>query len=279
MAGGLRRLHDDGGASGTFFFHYLPWGLDAECGGGSFGFFDIDKNYKIKGYFSQYFAAQVITKEWVQPVDAEHRLFRATSDDPMVTAYAVERPDGQWSVMLINKDHDNPHSVKVGFNGRGFSGPVDRVTFGAAEYQWHPDGVNGHADPDGPPSKSKIPAAASYELPKSIHRSITRPACRLTYRTRPRAMSYSFPGIEPQGACGAGPCPANGKPEACAVGQVPDLPENPTEWQVGDCPTKLVPVPERSASRPGVPRSHTWERRERGSSSPRFVFARVRALR
>jgi hypothetical protein len=160
-----------GGASGTFFFHYLPWGLDAGCGGGSFGFFNIDKDYKTKGYFSQYFASQVITKEWTQPVDAVHRLFRVSSDDSLVTAYAVERPDGKWSVMLINKDHDNPHSVKVSFTGptRSFSGPVERITFGSAEYQWHPDGVNGHADPDGPPTKSKVTGGAEtlYQLPKA----------------------------------------------------------------------------------------------------------------
>jgi hypothetical protein len=166
-----------GGASATYFFHYLPWGLSPECGGGSFGFFNIDKNYKITGYFSQYFAAQVISKEWVQPVDATHLLFRASSDvrdasgNVLVTAYAVERPDGQWSVMIINKDRDNAHSVKIAFTGpdRSFAGPVDRITFGAAEYQWHPDGVNGHADPDGPPGKSKVTAERGtlYQLPKA----------------------------------------------------------------------------------------------------------------
>ncbi len=166
-----------GGASGTYFFHYLPWGLSPECGGGSFGFFNIDKDYKITGYFSQYFAAQLISKEWVQPVDATHRLFRASSDirdasgNVLVTAYAVERPDGQWSVMIINKDHDHPHAVKIAFTGpdRSFTGAVDRITFGAAEYQWHPNGINGYADPDGPPSKSKVTAGREtlYQLPKA----------------------------------------------------------------------------------------------------------------
>jgi hypothetical protein len=150
-------------------------------GGGTFGFFNIDKNYKITGYFSQYFAAQVITKEWVQPVDATHQLFRVSSDvrdaagNLLVSAYAVERPDGKWSVMLVNKDQNNQHAVKIVFRDpeskrdRFFSGQVDRVTFGAAEYQWHPNGVNGHADPDGPPAKSKVTGGAGtlYQLPKA----------------------------------------------------------------------------------------------------------------
>jgi len=113
----------------------------------------------------------------VQPVDSPHRLFRAASDvrdasgNVLVTAYAVERPDGQWSVMLINKDRNNPHAVKIAFSEarRHFSGPVDRITFGAAEYQWHANGLNGSADPDGPPARSKVQGGADtlYQLPKA----------------------------------------------------------------------------------------------------------------
>ena len=75
------------------------------------------------GYPPQYLAAQVITKEWVQPIDAPHKQFKASSDvtdaagNVMVTAYAVERPDGQWSVMLVNRDQFNDHAVKVAFAG------------------------------------------------------------------------------------------------------------------------------------------------------------------
>ena len=91
----------------------------------------------------------------------------------LVTAYAVERPDGQWSVMLVNRDQYNEHAVKVVFNDpetgydRHFSGQVDRITFGSAEYLWHPEGEGGHADPDGPPSRSKVIGAAEtlYKLP------------------------------------------------------------------------------------------------------------------
>jgi hypothetical protein len=110
----------------------------------------------------------------------------------LVTAYGLERPGGQWSVMLVNKDPDNRHAVKVSFAGdagrtHGFSGTVDRVVFGAAEYQWRPDpvppgstppaGRGGgrslaacHPDPDGPPLKSTVTGdgpATLYELPKA----------------------------------------------------------------------------------------------------------------
>jgi hypothetical protein len=115
----------------------------------------------------------------VQPVDAPHKQFKASSDvndaagNVLVTAYAVERPDGQWSVMLVNRDQSNDHAVRVAFAGdkkeRFFSGPVDRITFGSNEYQWHEEGEKGHADPDGPPSKSSVQGSAEtiYQLPKA----------------------------------------------------------------------------------------------------------------
>ncbi len=93
----------------------------------------------------------------------------------LVTAYPVERPDGKWSVMLVNKDRDHDHSVKVVFanpqtkHDRYFLGPVDQITFGAAQYQWKPGGDMGHVDPDGPPLRSTITASAGtlYDLPKA----------------------------------------------------------------------------------------------------------------
>src|SRR5258708_37199032 len=141
----------------------------------------IDADYKVKGYPPQYLAAQLITKEWVQPIDAPHKQFKASSDvndaagNVMVTAYAVERPDGLWSVMLVNRDQTNDHAVKVAFAGVGgkkdlyFTGNVDRVTFGSNEYQWHREGAGGHADPDGPPSKSQVDGGADalYQIPKA----------------------------------------------------------------------------------------------------------------
>jgi hypothetical protein len=176
------------GASGTFYFHYITTIGE----GGRGGFLSMDDKGHVKNYPPQYLAAQVISKEWVQPVDAIHKLFKVASDvkdkdgNVLVTAYALERPDGQWSVMLVNKDHDYDHSVKVIFadpatkNHRSFTGPVARVVFGPAEYQWHPDpgapegtrrrAQSGHADPDGPASKSTVTASGAdtlYQLPKS----------------------------------------------------------------------------------------------------------------
>jgi len=153
------------GGKGTFYYHDLPYSpAHANCKNswGTYHMFMVDKNYEIQRKTSQYFAAQLITQEWVQPQDAAHQLFRAASDvkdaagHVLITAYALFRPDGQWSLLVINKDHDSPHPVRIVFNGADgkvesrFAGQVTTVTFGKNQYHWHPNRKLGYADPGGP---------------------------------------------------------------------------------------------------------------------------------
>jgi hypothetical protein len=44
---------------------------------------------------------------------------------------------------------------------------VDRITVGSAEYVWQAEGERGHAEPDGPPSQSRVSGSAEtlYKLP------------------------------------------------------------------------------------------------------------------
>jgi len=171
------------GGTGNYFFHYIPSRLSRGCNDswGTFGMFVVDRDFNIKSYTANYFAGQLINQEWVQPVDKLHRVYRAQSDvrDPfgnvLVTAYVVERPDGQWSVMLINKDRERAHGVQIRFANadgkadRHFEKSVDRITFGANEYQWRPNRENGYAGPDGPQVKSTVSGDQEtvYSLPKA----------------------------------------------------------------------------------------------------------------
>jgi hypothetical protein len=177
-----------GGGQAIYYFHYLPLGIGRGHNGsqGTFGMFSADRETrKIIQPLSQYFASQLINLEWVQPGNGEHKLFAAASDvtdgagHNLVTAYAALRPDGQWSLMVVNKDQENAHDVKIAFDGvtssasakgdapAGFSGTVDVVTFGAAQYQWRPTPNGGHADPDGPAARSTVNASAAtrFTLP------------------------------------------------------------------------------------------------------------------
>lgn len=171
------------GGGASYYFQYLPLPLAKGChdSWGTFGMFTVDSDYRVKQHTSQFFASQLITREWAKPVDAQHKLFPATSDvkdskgNTLVTAYPLLRPDGQWAVMLVNKDHDNPHQIRIEFqdtaSGRtkSFSGSITMITFGSEQYQWHADGKNGHADPDGPPVRSTLKGGkdTKFTLPKA----------------------------------------------------------------------------------------------------------------
>ena len=113
------------GGKASYYHHAMPYSTPHPACSNSWGtyhMFTTDHNWLIKQRTSQFFAAQMLTQEWAQPVDAEHRLFHAASDikdaegHALVTVYPVLRPDGQWSLMLINKDYDKPHTVIITFH-------------------------------------------------------------------------------------------------------------------------------------------------------------------
>ena len=169
------------GGKSTHYYHDLPYSPPHPACANSWGtyhMFMVDERYQIKRKTSQYYAAQLLTQEWAQPIDASHQLFKASGDvkdsegNVLVTAYALKRPDGQWSLMLINKDYDHAHSVRVAFNNTeanptSFMGTVELITFGKQQYQWHANRKQGYADPDDPPVRSRIDASENtvYELP------------------------------------------------------------------------------------------------------------------
>jgi hypothetical protein len=105
----------------------------------------------------------MINLEWVQHRSGVHQMFPSSTDikdaegNVLVTSYAVHRPDGNWSLMLVNRDQNNPHTVRVHFEvsnrkqGATLFGPVAFVTFGSEQYVWIDDGPNSRADPDHPP--------------------------------------------------------------------------------------------------------------------------------
>ena len=170
------------GGQSTHYYHDLSYSPPHPACANSWGtyhLFMVDEHYVIQQPTSQYFAAQMLTQEWAQPTDKENVQYLAASDvkdnqgHVLVTAYALHRPDGQWSLMLINKDREHSHPVNVTFhNADGardshFANPVAEITFGKEQYQWHPDRKKGHADPDGPAKSSSVTGGegATYELP------------------------------------------------------------------------------------------------------------------
>lgn len=190
----------DAGGKAVYFFHYLPLQMEPGCNSspGTFGMFTVDPAYKIQQPLAQFFVAQLINLEWAQPGGGEHQVYSAESNvedgagRELVTAYALKRPDGEWSLLAVNRDQQNSHRVRIAFHGTGdsstsFAGPVETATFGSGQYKWNPPRTrfmahaeiaaaptivaysNGSADPDGPILRSQQNGSKEtlYDLPAS----------------------------------------------------------------------------------------------------------------
>jgi hypothetical protein len=166
---------------GALYIHspIEPSGIEHGCQGWAiWGNALWDRTEKLIGYTAFYHASRMINNEWVTHRSGTHHLYSADVgiEDPagndLVTSYAVRRPDGQWALLLINKDRENAHPVRVAFEGGGtghFSGTIRMVTFGSEQYVWHGADATAHADPNLPPVVSSIDASAQtvFTLPKA----------------------------------------------------------------------------------------------------------------
>jgi len=181
LADNIGSFFEGGGAA---FYHspIQPQDIHNTClGWSSWSNFVSNRNYDINGYTSPYFAAHMINLEWVKHRSGVHRMFPSKVEikdgdgNELVTSYVLQRPDGNWSLMLVNRDENNSHTVRVAFEDAKsrkpsyFTGPVKYVTFGSEQYVWINDGPNSHADPDGPPFSAEMGGRAqpTYVLPKA----------------------------------------------------------------------------------------------------------------
>lgn len=172
----------EGGGAAYYHSPIQPQGIWKTClGWSSWSNFVSDERYDIRGYTSPYFAAHMINREWVVHRAGMHHMFSSSSDvkdadgNLLVTSYTVYRPDGNWSVMLVNRDENTAHEVRIEFEDSTskrtstFSGPVAVVSFGSEQYVWIDDGPYSHADPDHAPVANTIAASSQIEfrLPKA----------------------------------------------------------------------------------------------------------------
>ena len=181
LADNIGSFFEGGGAA---FYHspIQPQGLQNSCQGwASWSNFVAPHEYDIAGYTALYYAAHMINLEWVQHRSGIHQMFPSSIDlkdadgNALVTSYAVHRPDGNWSLMLVNRDETTARSVRVKFENSGskghdaFGGLVNVVSFGSEQYVWKSDALNSHADPEHPPVGAIVDANAEtvFTLPKA----------------------------------------------------------------------------------------------------------------
>ena len=163
-------------ANGAFFYEYEPIPLspsDPCPGWGTYGVLQGDHNYKAQAPLAQYFGAQMHARSWAVPGDSTHILYSASVSGgaAWVVAYPLARPDGLWSLLLVNRDFESAHDVSVQFDTPSgtawFSGDVTQTQFGPSQYSWIEKGRHSYPDPDGPPATTVVSGAmgTKYTLP------------------------------------------------------------------------------------------------------------------
>jgi hypothetical protein len=172
------------GGAKPYLYGYEPNYLQDElkCSWGNLMMLQLHPRTDQMNRLSTYYAAQLLTKEWTQPVSEQHEMFPVTLKEAnnsakagvtrsAVTVYAVRRPDKQWAVLAINKDPKRATQLDVEFNlpnakqPLSFVGQVDVIQFSRQQYAWHDDGPNGHPIRSFPPAQFTREASPSYELP------------------------------------------------------------------------------------------------------------------
>jgi hypothetical protein len=167
------------GGAKPYLYGYEPNDLQDElkCSWGNLMMLQLNPNNDQLNRLSAYYGAQLITKEWMQPIHETHDIFPVTIK-PMkptllfaVSVYAVRRPDKQWALLAINKDPKRSARLNVLFNSPGtrrqvgFAGSVDVTQFSREQYLWYDNGPNGHPIRSLPPAQFTQEVSSFYDLP------------------------------------------------------------------------------------------------------------------
>ncbi|AHG88449.1 F5/8 type C domain-containing protein [Gemmatirosa kalamazoonensis] len=163
------------GGDQAYLYGYEP--ADLQSGAprcerwGNNALFLADSTGRARWRTAVYHTMRMTTRDWVDPDGGVHALYRAATDlrdssGAIVTAYPLRRPDGRWSLLLVNKDSLHAYTVRLRLaadtaaDGHAPSGPLDVVQFSAAQYAWREDGPNGRPTRSDPPARFRRDADA-----------------------------------------------------------------------------------------------------------------------
>ena len=164
------------GGEQTFLYGYEPNELidERECTRGNNMLFLSGDDGRIAYRMPTYYGAVLLTHEWTNPRGGLHELYQATTDDPLISAYAVMRPDRLWAVLLVNRDPENAREVKIEFECEepgckglpvGYSpGEVDVYQYSKNQYQLGDDSIP-HRDLPPDHERLKFDGGTTLRLP------------------------------------------------------------------------------------------------------------------
>ncbi|WP_297512882.1 discoidin domain-containing protein [uncultured Caulobacter sp.] len=164
------------GGAQAFLFGYTPnqpINQHQACAGyGNMMTWQTGPDGQAKWRTPTFWAAWLLTNAWTDGGHGRHRLWPASAEArdakgrPLVTAYAVERPDGQWALMLVNRDAKAAHATRLAFSdGRAFAGPVETWTYDRSRYAWRDAGEQSHPERELPPRRGRQDGTTPLVLP------------------------------------------------------------------------------------------------------------------
>jgi hypothetical protein len=169
------------GGAKPYLYGYEPNYLQDElkCSWGNLMMLQLSPKSDQLNRLSSYHATQLLTKEWMQPVNEQHEMFPVSIKEtkngaqglPAVTLYAVRRPDKQWALLAINKHPKRAAQLNVQFKISDkpqplrLAGELQLVQFSREQYVWRSNGPDGHPIRSLPPAHFTDEASTSYDLP------------------------------------------------------------------------------------------------------------------
>ena len=168
------------GGSKSFYFGYEPGYLahEPDCEHwGNLVMFLADSIGGVREPLPRYHAARLLTHAWADSAGGVHRQYQARVEssamatDSLLSAYALQRPDGRWSVLLVNRDPLQARVVDLRIAakgmpaGRSLRGTIDTWAYSSAQYEFHEDGEHGRPVRNLPPAHVRTKKAGAVTLP------------------------------------------------------------------------------------------------------------------
>jgi hypothetical protein len=144
------------GGSAAYVYGLEPEALMRESSAcntwGNLTLLQSDDSHRILRPLATYWTMRLITAEWAGSGAGRDTVYAADSSFPLLSAYAVRRPDRRLALLLVNKDPRRAVHVRVAAARARLRGPVDLYVLSRARYRWHPRGALGYARPDRAPA-------------------------------------------------------------------------------------------------------------------------------
>jgi len=132
-----------GGGDAAYYYGYEPNKLEGSSGSWGNQLMLLEGSKGVTP-IATYHALRLVNYEWMDPRGGLHQVLQvriAGDRKRMISAFAVKRPDGQISLLVINKGAKDPLKLRV--QGLGKNTRV-LTSYSAKQYQWESAGASGH---------------------------------------------------------------------------------------------------------------------------------------